>query len=136
MGYSYTKVIQISSNGSSWQDMPTPVELKPIWETLDSENTGRDNNTGKMFRDKVADKGKWEIDFPAGLSNTQVSTMLQIMKAGSYYVKIPDSLTGMYKQFQVYTSSCEPEIERITELTNNVPNKWVYKAFSIHIIEM
>lgn len=133
-----SSVIKIGSTSSSiTTQLPTATELTPQWQTLDSENTGRDNNTGKMFRDKVADKGKWVITFPQGLTNADVSTILQIVKAGDYWIKIPDALTGTYAQKNVYTSSCEPEIQRITELNSSgEPTKWIYKEFSMDVIEM
>lgn len=65
----YTTLISTTSNGP-WFAVPAPIEFKPNWETLDSATTGRDNNTGLMFRDKVADKRKWECTLPDNLTNT------------------------------------------------------------------
>lgn len=50
--------------------LPVATQLKASWETLDSSSTGRNNSTGAMFRDKVADKGKWELTLPTGMTNT------------------------------------------------------------------
>ena len=135
---SVIKICATNSNTSSdWIQLPTATELTPQWQTLDSENTGRDNNTGKMFRDKVADKAKWVIEFPQGLTNADVATILSIVNAGDYWIKAPDSLSGTYATKNVYTSSCEPEIQRITELNSSgEPTKWIYKEFSMDVIEM
>ena len=135
---SVIKICSTNSNtASDWTRLPTAVELTPQWQTLDSENTGRDNNTGLMFRDKIADKAKWVINFPQGMNNTDVAIILGIVKSGSYWIKAPDSLTGTYATKNVYTSVCEPEILEVTELNNNdEPSVWTYKAFTMDVIEM
>lgn len=144
--------IWISTNKTTWYALPAAAKLKASWETLDASTTGRDNNTGKMFRDKVADKAKWEIDIPFGMTNSSVKTankvltgvpaLLSLVKDNSFYIMAPDTLTGTCTVKNVYCSKCEPEIHKIltwTAATTNspaTPATWDYNAFSIHIIEI
>ena len=38
---------------ASWYELPVPVVMTPTVNALDSSKSGRDNNTGAMFRDKI-----------------------------------------------------------------------------------
>lgn len=133
-----TNVIKIGKTSSTiTTKLPTPTTLTPQWQSLDSENTGRDNNIGSMFRDKITDKRKWNVELPSGMTNTEVAEILDIISASDYWIKTIDSLSGTYKSFNVYTSSCEPEVELITELdSNDEPIAWKYKAIKFDVIEM
>ena len=118
------------SNGSGSNDMCVPIKLTPGWNALDSAKTGRDNSTGTMFRDKVADKRKWQIELPYGLNQTQVAKILKIVKSAQYTLYAPDPINGVSAPFTVYTTSCEPTIALMTSAS-----AWIYDAFSFNAIE-
>ena len=44
---------------------PTPITIRPAVNALDNSKSGRDNNTGMMFRDKIAEKRKYTVEVPA-----------------------------------------------------------------------
>ena len=107
-----------------------PDAITPSWNALDSSKTGRNNSTGDMFRDKVADKRKWTIELPYGLNQTQVKNILDIIKSAHYTLTVPDVLSGTNTSFTVYTSSCEPKIALMTSASS-----WIYEAFSFSAIQ-
>lgn len=126
----------ISANGSTvnFGDASgcvcVPIKITPGWNALDSAKSGRDNSTGTMFRDKVADKRKWTIELPYGLNQTQVKNILAIIKSPQYTLTIPDAVSGTNTSFTVYTSSCEPQIALMTS-----ESAWIYEEFSFNAIE-
>ncbi|MBP3328317.1 MAG: hypothetical protein J6L91_05365 [Clostridia bacterium] len=119
------------TSASSWYVLPTPVTLKPAVNALDNSKSGRDNNTGKMFRDKIAEKLKYTVEVPHGLNNTQVAAILDIILEGSFNAYGPDPKTGRFQTKTFYCSSAEPEINQVYSLTS-----WDYKSWSFSLTEM
>ena len=121
----------ISGNGASIT--LTPLSIKPGVNALDSANSGRDNSSGDMFRDKLADKLKYTIEMPANMTNAEVAAILNIILAPQFTADVPDPKTGSYtngnKAF--YCAGCETEIKRIISSSN-----WVYKSWSFNMVEM
>ena len=125
-------VFKIKKVGSSsWLNLPTPITMKPALNALDNSKSGRDNNKGNMFRDKIAEKLKYSIEMPDGLSNTQVAQILQILMETQFTAFVPDVKSGMFKEKSFYCSSVEPEIEQIYSSTY-----WTYKSWSFSAVEM
>ena len=92
MALSVFKIKKVSA--TTWYTLPTPITLKPSINALDSQKTGRDNNTGKMFRDKIAEKLKYTVEVPEGLTNTQVRDILAILLEQQFSAYIPNPKTG------------------------------------------
>ena len=114
-----------------------PVEMTVSFQTLDSAKSGRDNNTGKMFRDKVAEKLTAKITIPAGVTNSELAPIMTIITAGSFWAYIPNPKTGFStpaKNF--YCATVEPPIEKITAFSNNHPSAWTYDEFELSFVEM
>lgn len=124
-------VFKIKKSTGPWYELPVPVTMRPSINALDSSKTGRDNNTGKMFRDKIAEKLKYSIEFPFGLDNSRVASILDILLAGSFIAWVPDPKTGTFVEKSFYCSSCEPEINKVHSETF-----WDYKSFSVSVTEM
>lgn len=116
---------------SDWLELPVPVAMAPAVNSLDSSKSGRDNNTGAMFRDKITEKQSYTITFPFGLNNTQVSDILQIVMESEFELYCPDPKTGVYSSKTFYTSAVTPEIYRIESET-----LWYYHEFSLEAVEM
>ena len=129
MALSVFKIKKVSA--TTWYTLPTPITLKPSINALDSQKTGRDNNTGKMFRDKIAEKLKYTVEVPEGLTNTQVRDILAILLEQQFSAYIPNPKTGTFQTKNFYCSSAEPEINRIYSQTS-----WDYKSWSFSATEM
>lgn len=108
-----------------------PDAIKPSDNALDSEKSGRDNSSGTMFRDKIAEKLKYTVEMPSGMTNTEVSAILAIILAPQFSATVPNIRTGSFDSTKnFYCSGCEPEIELITS------SGWTYKAWSFSMTEM
>lgn len=116
---------------TAWYDLPVPVEMSPSVNALDSSKSGRDNNTGAMFRDKIAEKQSYSITFPYGIDNKVMAEILQIVMEGEFDIYAPDPKTGTYSSKSFYTSSAAPQISQIISET-----LWIYEEFSIEAVEM
>ena len=116
---------------TSWLELPVPISMAPVVNALDSSKSGRDNNLGNMFRDKIAEKQEYTLTFPARLSNTQVAQILDIVMEGSFDCWLPNPKTGQFGQKTFYCTSAEPEIHQIYSTS-----LWDYNSFSISLTEM
>jgi len=119
------------SGDTAWYELPAPVVMTPAVNALDSSKSGRDNNTGAMFRDKIAEKQTYTITFPHGLNNTQVAEILQIIMESEYELWCPNPKTGTYNIKSFYSSAVTPDICRIESET-----LWYYYEFSLEAVEM
>lgn len=124
--------IKIRKKGdTAWHELPAPVVMTPAVNALDSSKSGRDNNTGAMFRDKIAEKQTYTITFPHGLNNTQVADILQIVLESEYEIYCPNPKTGAYNIKSFYSSAVTPDICHIESET-----LWYYHEFSLEAVEM
>ncbi|MBR2732145.1 MAG: hypothetical protein IKD72_09210 [Clostridia bacterium] len=135
------KVLEISAeeNGTYYSLLPPPAAsgLTVSWQTLDSQKSGRDNNIGAMFRDKVADKLPVEISVPYGLTSADFVSIHHIIREGYFWCKLPDPTTGTYHPIKVYCAGCKPPIAKITEFNSSgEPSAWIYDAFELSFVEM
>lgn len=119
------------SGDMAWLELPAPVVMTPAVNALDSSKSGRDNNTGAMFRDKITEKQTYTIAFPFGLNNTQVAEILQIIMESSFELWCPNPKTGAYNTKSFYSSAVTPDIYRIESET-----LWFYNEFSLEAVEM
>lgn len=116
---------------TAWLELPAPVVMTPAVNALDSSKSGRDNNTGAMFRDKIAEKQTYTITFPHGLNNTQVAEILQIIMESEFELWCPNPKTGAYNTKSFYSPAVTPDIYRIESET-----LWYYYEFSLEAVEM
>ena len=125
-------VMKIKKTGTStWKTLPTPMSLKPGINIIDSSKSGRDNNTGTMFRDIVTGKNKYTATMPSGLNNTQYAEIADIILADSFDCWLPNPKTGTFGTKTFYCSTLEADIERIYSET-----LWTYKEVSFNLTEM
>ena len=116
---------------TSWLELPAPISMAPVVNALDSSKSGRDNNLGNMFRDKIAEKQEYTLTFPAKLSNTQVAQILNIIMEESFDCWCPNPKNGTFGTKTFYCASCAPQIQRIFSETY-----WEYAEFDIEATEM
>lgn len=119
------------TSDTTWLELPVPVSMSPVVNALDSSKSGRDNNMGDMFRDKIAEKQEYSMTFPAKLNNIQVAKILAIVLEESFDCWVPNPKTGAYETKSFYCASCAPPIQRIFS-----EQYWEYGEFTIDITEM
>lgn len=72
---------KIKHNGATWSV-----------QDIDSSETGR-NSYGKMMRDRVAVKIKWQLTFPS-MSGEMLSALLNALSEPSFLFTYPDPFNG------------------------------------------
>ena len=110
-----------------------PLSITPGANSLDSSKSGRDNNSGDMFRDMITNKLEYTVKMPADMSNTEVSDILAIILAPQFIAEVPDIKTGSYTNSSkaFYCASCKPEIKQIISRSS-----WIYNEWSFEMTEM
>lgn len=119
------------TDNTEWLELPAPVIMTPAVNALDSSKSGRDNNSGEMFRDKIAEKQSYVISFPYGLDNITVANILQIVLESEFELYCPNPKTGKYSTKTFYSSTVTPDIDHIES-----EELWYYKEFSLEAVEM
>ena len=129
-----------AGTSGNWTALATPVDMTVSFQALDSAKSGRDNNTGAMFRDLVTKKLTAKIKIPYGVSNTELKNVLDVISGGSFYCYIFDPLTGSWhgdKRF--YCSSVEPPIAKVSTgivSGSETVTGWIYDEFELSFVQM
>lgn len=111
-------------------DLPAPTMLQPGIQDLDSESgTGR-NQTGTLFRDRVAVKRKVHCEWGV-LTRDEMSTLLNVMSAPSFPLTYPDPQEGTLKTITAYVGDRTPAICSVISDTD-----WQWVGLSVDFIEM
>lgn len=103
---------------------PTPINA------LDSSKSGRDNNTGKMFRDKVADKVTLSLSI-SETTNEESAAISAIILSPSFEAKVPNPCTGLVEIKTMYCTSIPWEIKEITS-----EDTWINKEVQMEWVEI
>ena len=124
---------------NEWYVLPTPMAITGGTEVLDSSNSGRDNNTGIMYRDIVrTDVANYSCTLPAGINNVDMAKILDIINKKYFNMLIPDITKGYFTDNRkFYNASAEPEIEIVhTVGMNQQTASWEYKEYTFKAVEI
>lgn len=111
-------------------DMPVPTVLQPSIQDLDSEDgTGR-NQSGEMFRDRIAIKRKVHCEW-GPLTKVEMKTLLSAMSGVSFSLTYPDPLEGSLKTITAYVG--DRSVPMLMPLSND---NWMWAGLSADFIEM
>ena len=128
------EVLKIRISGGNWYTLPTPMGVSSAAQVLDGGNSGRDANTGIMYRDIVrSNVSTVNCTLPAGIKNGAMADILNIILSDSFEMEIPDIRTGTFQTKNFYCATAEPTISKI--ISRN-PDVWEYEEFSFQAIEM
>lgn len=120
---------------SEWYTLPTPMTMTFTTEVIDASTSGRDTNTGIMYRDIVRpDVLTYSCTLPYGITNLQMRDILDIVLSPGFNAKVPNPRTGTFtttKKF--YCATANPEIDII--LSETTQPLWLYKEFTFDAIE-
>ena len=112
-------------------ELPSPVEVKPTYEIIWSENTGRAQsgaNKAKMIGDVVAEKKTYSIKWGI-IDGTDFTSITTGLKAGFFYFAVaPDLATAKSTATPFYRSEIAYEILPVGSDT-------FYKDVSVSVIE-
>ena len=79
-------------------------ELTPSRNDLDADGSGRDVQTGLMYRTRIATKQKWDVKF-GRLSQSVHMQLLSDISPVFYQATVLDPVTGAQATKTFYTSS-------------------------------
>ena len=127
--------IKKDAAGSSWYTLRTPITMSFKSDVIDANTSGRDTNTGLMFRDIVReDVLTVQCTLPAGITNLEMVDILDIIQSHGFYAKIPDPRTGTFTTNRhFYCATMDYQIDKI--LSETTQSLWVYKECSFDAIE-
>lgn len=110
--------------------LPDPTVLQPGIRDLDSEEgTGRDQ-TGTMFRDRVAVKRTVHCEWGA-LTKQEMAALLSAMSPASFSLTYPDPQEGALKTITAYVGDRQPAMCAAISETD-----WMWVGLSIDFIEL
>jgi hypothetical protein len=111
-------------------ELPAPIVLQPGIQDLDSEEgTGR-NQTGTMFRDRVAVKRTVHCEWGI-LTRTEMAALLSAVSAPSFSLTYPDPQTGSFKTITAYVG------DRVPAMCTAINDAdWTWIGLSVDFVEM
>lgn len=80
------------------------LELTPSGNGLNADGSGRDTQTGEMFRTKVGDKLKWEVKMN-DLNESQMKTLALALKETFYQATTLNPDTNEREERTYYTDT-------------------------------
>lgn len=111
-------------------DLPAPTVLQPGIQDLDSEDgTGR-NQTGTMFRDRVAVKRTVHCEWGI-LSKTEMAALLSAMSPPSFKLRYPDPQEGAFKEVTAYVGNRVPAMCSVIN-----DEDWMWTGLSVDFVEL
>ena len=111
-------------------DLPTPTVLQPAIRDLDSEDgTGR-NQSGTMFRDRVAIKRSVHCEW-GPLTKNEMATLLTAMSPASFSLTYPDPQDGAMRTITAYVG--DRSVPVLVPLGNN---DWMWGGMTVDFTEM
>ncbi len=111
-------------------DLPAPIVLQPGIQDLDSaDGTGR-NQSGTMFRDRVAVKRTVHCEWGI-LSRTEMAEILSAISDISFSLTYPDPQTGNLETITAYVGDRTPAMCTVMSDTD-----WTWTGLSLDFVEM
>ena len=111
-------------------DLPAPDVLQPGIQDLDSEDgTGR-NQSGTMFRDRIAIKRTVHCEWGV-LTKQEMAGLLSAMSPASFQLTYPDPQEGALKTITAYVGDRQPAACAVISDTD-----WMWTGLSVDFVEM
>ena len=111
-------------------DLPAPTVLQPGIQDLDSEDgTGR-NQSGTMFRDRIAVKRTVHCEWGI-LTREEMAELLSAMSSPSFSLTYPDPQTGELETITAYVGNRVPAMCSVISDT-----EWMWTGLAVDIVEM
>jgi len=108
---------------------PVPQDLLMTRYTLDLDSNR--SASGKLIRNPVAQKFKFEIEFPT-MNKTQMGVILPMLNSESFSVEYEDMFTGLVVTGTFYHGDISVAILKTRGTTNT--DVW-FKPFKVSLVE-
>jgi hypothetical protein len=110
--------------------LPAPTVLQPGIQDLDSEDgTGR-NQSGTMFRDRIAVKRTVHCEWGV-LTRLEMKTLLSAMSTISFSLTYPDPQLGEFNTITAYVGNRVPAMCAVVS-----DDDWLWTGLSVDFVEM
>ena len=111
-------------------DIADPMTLTWDIYDLDAEEGSGRNQSGVMFRDRVAVKRKLNCTWPP-MDDAEMSKLLKAMSDVFFTIRYPDAFDGTYREGEFYVG------DRSTPMYmwNNEKQKYLWQGLSANFIE-
>jgi hypothetical protein len=111
-------------------DIADPMTLTWDIYDLDSEDGAGRDQSGRMFRDRVAVKRKISCTWPP-LGLMEMSVLLKAMDNVFFTLRFPDAHDGMYREGEFYVGDRSTPLYR----WNNEKQMFLWEGLSANFIE-
>lgn len=118
---------------SKWVQVPQPAAMQYVSEDYDSDKAGRTLNL-RMIRDRLGTKIKLELEWNY-ITLAEISTLLQIVDAESFWVRFIDPKTGTRKVFEMYAGNKTAPYYNVLKNSKGEPVVG-FESLSMNFIEM
>lgn len=108
---------------------PVPQDLAMTRYTLDLDS--HRTASGKLIRNPVAKKFKFEIEFPV-MNKTQMGIVLPMLDSENFVIQYEDMFTGIVKTGNFYHGDITTKILKTRGTTNT--DVW-FKSFTVSCVE-
>lgn len=120
-------ILTVTKAGGSVVTLPDPQEMSVGVYDVDADGSGR-NQSGAMFRDRVAVKQKVECKFPP-LSWAEVSTILNAIEDQFFTLTYPDPKQGSNRSMTCYAG------DRTAPVLRAVSGDYLWGNLAVNFIE-
>lgn len=105
-------------------------ELKPVKNDLDADGSGRDIQTGTMYRTKITDKFTWEVSMNR-IPDTVAAALFRALNSEYYDATTLHPGTNARVTKEYYTSSIPFGVQKYVKSTDTT----VYDGVTFQMIE-
>lgn len=104
---------------------------------VDGPNAGRDVTDGKMIRDRIATKNKWELTLHNAISEEDLAGIYKLIYPVSFHIRT-DIPYGVLDTYEVYSNNLSAQylMEKSYFINGAWTNKSYYSGTAIPIVEM
>lgn len=120
-------ILTVTKAGGTVVYLPDPQEMSVGVYDVDADGSGRDQS-GTMFRDRVAVKQKVECKFPP-LSWSEVSTILNAIEDQFFTLTYPDPKQGSNRSMTCYVG------DRTAPVLRAVSGDYLWGNLAVNFIE-
>ena len=120
-------IITVKKKDETTVPLPDPKSFSWGLQDVDADGSGRNQN-GDAFRDRVARKRKWTMEWPP-LTAEQCSTILKAVTDVFFRATGPDAEDGTNR-----TMTCSAG-DRTTPMYSCIDGEWRWESLSMNFVE-
>lgn len=120
-------IITVKKKDGTVVALPDPKSFSWGLQDVDADGTGRNQN-GDAFRDRVARKRKWTMDWPP-LSAERCSRILKSVTDTFFTATGPDAEDGTNRTMTCYVG------DRTTPMYSCIEGEWLWEGLSMIFVE-